>query len=217
MPRPRKTTIGLVEKAKTISYMTRDEIEQFFSVISRRRDRALMLVAYRHGLRASEIGMLQRCDVDFRGKKLKIHRVKGSLSGIHSLHSDEVKALEVYLTSRRDNSSALFLSQRGNGISRKQLHVLTNHYGELAGLPATKRHFHVIRHSLGIHLLEGGASLASVQQWLGHTRIDMVAIYAILLASDEEKALSVLAELPSLPTVISPRMPPGNSPLSFPL
>jgi hypothetical protein len=95
-----------------------------FSVISRRRDRALMLVAYRHGLRASEIGMLQRCDVDFRGKKLKIHRVKGSLSGIHSLHSDEVKALEVYLTSRTDNSSALFLSQGRNGISRKQLHDL---------------------------------------------------------------------------------------------
>src|SRR5262249_20659674 len=108
MPRPRKAKTGPAEKAKTISYLTRDEIKQFFSVISRKRDRALMLVAYRHGLRASEIGLLQRCDVDFRGKRLKIQRVKGSISGIHSLHPDEVKALEAYLISREDNSSALF-------------------------------------------------------------------------------------------------------------
>jgi site-specific recombinase XerD len=217
MPRSRKAETGPAVKAKTIAYLTRDEIKRLFSVISRKRDRALMLVAYRHGLRASEVGMLQRCDVDFRGKRLKIQRVKGSLSGIHSLHSDEVKALDAYLTSRKDNSSALFLSQKGNGISRAQLHVLTNHYGELAGLPAKKRHFHVIRHSLAMHLLEGGASLASVQQWLGHTRIDMTAVYAMLLASAEEQTLSVLTELPSLPAVVIPRAPAGNSPLPFPL
>jgi len=61
------------------------------------RDRAVFLLAYRHGLRASEVGLLRTDDIDFRALRIMLHRVKGSHSGAHPLQPDEVKALRAYL------------------------------------------------------------------------------------------------------------------------
>ncbi len=47
---------------RTISFLTQDETKRLFAAIKTKRDRAIFLTAYRHGLRASEIGMLQRTD-----------------------------------------------------------------------------------------------------------------------------------------------------------
>ncbi|MDA2933546.1 site-specific integrase [Acidobacteria bacterium AH-259-D05] len=49
---------------RTIYFLTQEELRRLLSVISKRRDKAIFLTAYRHGLRASEIGLLQRSDVD---------------------------------------------------------------------------------------------------------------------------------------------------------
>ncbi len=65
-----------------ISFLTQDETKRLFSVIKSKRDRAIFLTAYRHGLRASEIGMLQHTDVDLKSGRLTIQRTKGSLSGV---------------------------------------------------------------------------------------------------------------------------------------
>ena len=51
---------------RTINFLTQDELRQLFKVIRSKRDKAIFLVAYRHGLRASEVGLLQRADVDVR-------------------------------------------------------------------------------------------------------------------------------------------------------
>jgi integrase len=59
------------------------------AAIPSRRDRALFLTAYRHGLRASEIGMLQKTDVDLKRGRITIQRLKGSLSGIYPMQPDE--------------------------------------------------------------------------------------------------------------------------------
>ena len=53
-----------------IAYLTQDETKRLFSAIKTKRDRAIFLTAYRHGLRASEIGMLQRTDVDLKSGRL---------------------------------------------------------------------------------------------------------------------------------------------------
>jgi len=63
----------------TISFLTQDETRRLFSAISSKRDQAIFLTAYRHGLRASEIGMLTKSAVDLERGRLTIRRAKGSL------------------------------------------------------------------------------------------------------------------------------------------
>jgi integrase len=122
--------------AHTIQFLTQPELRAFFRVITRKRDRALFLIAYRHGLRASEVGLLHLDDLNFAQQRMTIHRLKRSLPGIYPLQADEVNALKAYLRERQSPSPTLFLSQRGTPISRRQLDTLMKHYGELADIPA---------------------------------------------------------------------------------
>jgi site-specific recombinase XerD len=174
--------------ATTIQFLTQAELRAFLRVITWKRDRALFLIAYRHGLRASEVGLLHVDDVNFAQQRLTIHRVKRSLPGIYPLRTDEVTALKAYLRERKSPSPSFFLSQRGTPISRRQLDTLMKRYGEEAGIPASKRHFHVLKHSIATHLLDAGADLRFVQDWVGHASIKNTVIYAQLTSRrrDEE-------------------------------
>ena len=127
-------------------------------------------------------------DLNFEQQRLIIHSVKRSLPGIYPLQADEIKTLNAYLRARKNNSPTLFLSQRGTPISRRQLDTLMKHYGELADISAAKRHFHVLKHSITAHLLDAGADLRFVQDWVGHASIKNTVIYAQLTSRrrDEE-------------------------------
>ena len=149
-------------------------------VIRSKRDKAIFLVAYRHGLRASEIGLLQRADVDAKQGRISIHRLKGSISAVYPMQPDVLKAIRSYLRTRTDESPYLFLSNRNVPISRDMLHHLMQKYGAVAGLPLEKRKFHCLKHSIATHLLDAGADLAFVKDWLGHANIQNTTIYARL-------------------------------------
>ena len=129
------------------------------------------MIAYRHGLRASEIGQLQVSDFDLKRLRIIVHRLKGSLSGEHPLQADEARALKAWLKSRGTDSSILFPSQPGLPISRQMLDVLMKEYAELAAIPKEKRHVHVLKHSMATHLLDAGAEIRFLQDWLGHSNI----------------------------------------------
>ena len=120
MPRPR---------TDTIKFLTLDETARLFSAITDRRDRALFLTAYRHGLRASEIGLLQVTDLDFRKLRIMLHRLKGSHSGEHPLQPDEAKAIKAHLRTRPKESPILFASRLGDPIGRGALHLAMKKYG----------------------------------------------------------------------------------------
>jgi integrase len=85
---------------RTIHFLPQDELRQLFKVIRSKRDKAIFLVAYRHGLRASEIGLLQRADVDAKQGRIAIHRLKGSISGVYPMQPDVLKAIRSYSHSR---------------------------------------------------------------------------------------------------------------------
>src|SRR5215467_13293368 len=165
---------------RTIHFLTQDELRQLFKVIRSKRDKAIFLVAYRHGLRASEIGLLQRADVDAKQKRISIHRLKGSISGLYPMQPNVLKAIRSYLRPREDESPYLFLSKRSVPISRYMLHHLMQTYGELAELPVEKRKFHCLKHSIATYLLDAGTDLAFVKDWLGHANIQNTTIYARL-------------------------------------
>src|SRR5919108_3272010 len=166
--------------AASINFLTQDEMRRLLSAIDSKRDYAIVLLAYRHGLRASEVGLLRRDDFDLKQYRLRIHRLKNSLAGIHPLQPDEVKALKAYMKERTSSAPSLFLSRNDTPIRRRRLDELIKRYGEHADIPESKRHFHALKHSIATHLLDAGADLRFVQDWIGHASIGNTVIYAQL-------------------------------------
>jgi type 1 fimbriae regulatory protein FimB len=186
-------------RSETIKFLTLDETRRLFACITDKRDKAIFLVAYRHGLRASEIGLLRVDDLDLKRLRIMLHRLKGSLSGEHPLQTDEARALKAWLKHRDTDSPVLFPSRRSLPISRQMLDVLMKSYGEEAAIPKDKRHFHVLKHSIATHLLDAGADLRFVQDWLGHSNIQNTVIYTALVStSREQKARQYFLKLPRL-------------------
>lgn len=173
-------------RTETIKFLTFDETRCLFDWIVDKRDKAVFLVAYRHGLRASEVGLLRTSDFDLKWLKIMLHRLKGSLSGEHPMQPDEARSLKAWLK-HRGTDSILFLSRRGLPISRQMLDVLIKEYAELAMIPKEKQHFHVLKHSIATHLLDAGADLRFLQDWLGHANIQSTVIYASLVSHSREK------------------------------
>jgi len=107
------------------------------------REHAMLLVAYSHGLRASEVCKLKLSDLEMRTQSVKIARLKGSLSGVQPMHVhrgepllDEVKVLKAYLSEREeDGSGYVLLSQKGGALSRQHFHTLFQQLAEEAGIP----------------------------------------------------------------------------------
>ena len=165
-------------KRKEIKFLTEDELARLFSAIHSVRDRAIFQLAYRAGLRASEIGLLQLRDYDPKADKIFIHRLKGSNSGEHHLVREEARALRAWLKARGSFPGTLFPSQRKAPISRQQLDKLMRRYGAEANLPKTLRHFHVLKHCCATHLLSKGFGVERVQDWIGHANIQSTMEYA---------------------------------------
>jgi type 1 fimbriae regulatory protein FimB len=149
------------------------------------REHAMILLAYSHGLRASEVCGLKLSDMDMRTQSVKITRLKGSLSAVQPMHVhrgepllDEVKVLKAYLSEREDDGSGfLFLSQKGGALSRQHFHGLFQTLAKEAGIPEEKRHPHTLKHSIASHLVGENVNLAIVQQKLGHRSISSTMIY----------------------------------------
>jgi len=149
------------------------------------RDWAMILLAYRHGLRASEVCGIKLADVDLKSGSISVRRLKGSLHTIQPLYQhrgqpllDETAAVRAWLRKRRaDGSDYLFTSQKGGKLSRIQFFRNFQTVAESAGLSVEKRHPHVLKHSLASHLIAGNANLALVRQALGHRSINSTMQY----------------------------------------
>lgn len=97
---------------RAITYLTQEDVQRLFSAIKNKRDRAIFAVAYRYGLRASEVGTLQRTDPDLKAARITISRVKGSMSGAYPMSPDTVKLIRSCLNNRKDAFPYLFISNR---------------------------------------------------------------------------------------------------------
>jgi site-specific recombinase XerD len=149
------------------------------------RDWAMILLAYRHGLRASEVCGLKLADLDLKTGSISIRRLKGSLHTVQPLYQhrgqpllDEAAAVRAWLRKRvEDGSDYLFTSQKGGKLSRIQFFRNFQRVAEGAGLAIEKRHPHVLKHSLASHLVAGNANLALIRQALGHRSINSTMAY----------------------------------------
>jgi site-specific recombinase XerD len=145
----------------------------------------MILLTYRHGLRASEVCGLKLADTDLKAGSISIRRLKGSLHTIQPLYQhrghpllDETAALRAWLRKRpADGSDYLFTSQKGGRLGRTQFFRNFQVVAGSAGLGVEKRHPHVLKHSLASHLVAGNVNLALIRQALGHRSISSTMAY----------------------------------------
>ena len=130
------------------------------------RDHALLLLTYRHGLRASEIVNMRLNAVNLKQSRIWIKRSKNSLDTEQPLAGDELRALKRYLAMREDHLPWLFVSERGCQMVRRAV----NHMIAAAGMRAGLGHVypHMLRHSCGYALANKGTDFRLIQDWLGH-------------------------------------------------
>src|SRR5882762_6454303 len=147
----------------TMKALTQDEILKVLKAVSDNpRDLAMILLAFRHGMRASEVCGLELKDVDLRNAEITIRRLKGSLKTTQPLADvqgqpllSEKRVLRAWLAERGNHPSPrVFVSQKSGRLHRSQLHRVFADIAERAGLPKDKRHVHCLKHSLGVSMVE---------------------------------------------------------------
>jgi len=141
------------------------------------RDATMILIAFRHGLRASELCGLQWSDMEFETGTLHLRRAKGGTTATHPLLGDELRALR---SLKRDAKSPfIFVSERGAPFTVSGFAKLVERAGIEAKLPF-KCHPHMLRHATGYALANRGTDTRTLQAYLGHRSIQSTVRYTEL-------------------------------------
>jgi integrase len=148
---------------RTREYLTPAEIDKLIAVAKRgrygQRDATLILVAYRHGLRATEVADLEWSQVEWgRSPALHVRRAKnGKLRMLRELQ-------------RNTQGAFVFQTERGGPFTADAVNRLIKRIGERAGLPF-QVHAHMLRHACGYAMANAGHDTRLIQDWLGHRAI----------------------------------------------
>lgn len=176
--------LGMATRLRLRSYLTRDEVAQLLRAAKKSRhgarNHAMILVAYRHGLRASELvgAALERRRPRTRDDLLPARQ--GSRSTVHPLKRDETRALERLLRECKPPSGEfVFRSERCERMSRSAFWRVVAQAGERAGLPV-QAYAHLLRHSCGYYVANKGCDLRPIQDYLGHKQIQNTVRYTAL-------------------------------------
>src|SRR4051812_27299305 len=127
------------------------------------RDRCLLLLMFRHGLRVSEACGLVLSQVDVESRVLHVARLKHGLSTTHPLRGDELRLIKAWLAERarmKPETDAFFISERRRPLSRKTAWLAIREHGKRAGLPVDA-HPHMLRHACGFALGRPGRGYAA--------------------------------------------------------
>jgi type 1 fimbriae regulatory protein FimB len=129
------------------------------------RDRCLLLMMFRHGLRVPEACALQLDQVDTESRVIYVARLKKGLSITHPLRAEELRVIKAWLAERasmKATGRAFFVSQHRKPLNRRTARLTIRKYGDLAGLELPA-HPHQLRHACGFALADqaGGAKANS--------------------------------------------------------
>jgi type 1 fimbriae regulatory protein FimB/type 1 fimbriae regulatory protein FimE len=143
------------------------------------RDATLILIAFRHGLRAIEICDLEWSQVEFgRAASLHVRRAKNGKPAVHPLRGDEVRALRE-LRRQFPDSAFVFPTERGGPFTSDAVNRLIKRIGQRAGFDF-QVHCHMLRHACGYALANAGHDTRAIQDWLGHRSIQHTVRYTEL-------------------------------------
>ena len=167
-------------------HLTPAEIDRLIAAAQRigrhgQRDATMILLAYRHGLRVSELVSLRREQLDLRQGLLHVRRRKNGMPSTHPLRGPELRALREVLRTYPE-TAYVFVSERHAPMTAATFRKLVARAGDAAklGMPI---HPHMLRHSTGFKLANDGQDTRAIQHYLGHKNIQHTVVYTQLASS----------------------------------
>ena len=164
-------------------YLTEAEVERLMEAARDNRwghrDATMLLVAYRHGLRAAELVDLRWDQVDFKTATLHVRKVKQGTPSVHPILGDELRALRRLNREQEPRSPYLFTSERGAPFTTAGFARMVERAGAEAKL-SFKAHPHMLRHACGYALANRGHDTRALQAYLGHRNIQHTVRYTEL-------------------------------------
>jgi integrase len=168
---------------RTREYLTEAEVERLIGAAKGNRhghrDTTMVLVAYRHGLRASELVDLRWNQVDFRSAVLHVRRVKQGTPSVHPIIGDELRALRRLKREQEPKSPFVFTSERGAPFTTAGFARMVERAGIEARL-GFNVHPQMLRHACGYALANRGHDTRALQAYLGHKNIQHTVRYTEL-------------------------------------
>jgi type 1 fimbriae regulatory protein FimB/type 1 fimbriae regulatory protein FimE len=167
-------------------YLTPEEVDQLINHARKlgrhgHRDATLITLAYRHGLRVSELIALRWDMIDLKQGVLHVNRLKNGIPSVHPLRGPELRALR-RLSGTYPGSSYVFVTERKGPLTADTVRKLVARAGEAASLPFPI-HPHMLRHACGYKLANAGHDTRAIQQYLGHRNIQHTVRYTELSPS----------------------------------
>jgi type 1 fimbriae regulatory protein FimB/type 1 fimbriae regulatory protein FimE len=142
------------------------------------RNATMLLLAYRHGLRASEVCDLRWEQIDWNLATLHVRRVKSGKPSTHPIRGDELRALRK-LQRDAPKSPFIFVSERGGPFITDSFNWMIKRAGQKTSIPF-QVHSHMLRHATGYKLAGDGHDTRSIQDYLGHKNIQHTVRYTEL-------------------------------------
>jgi len=161
-------------EVRSREYLTLDEVEALMKAAGSvgrhlHRDRVLILMMFRHGLRVTEACNLRWDQVDFKRGQIHINRLKNGRAATHYLEGDEMRGLR-RLKRESSGNPFIFVTERGGPLTRSTVNKLISRAGKLAGIEFPV-HPHMARHACGYYLANKGVDTRTIQDYLGHVSI----------------------------------------------
>ena len=155
-------------------YLTREEIKKIILCSPSLRDRVIIKILARTGIRRGELRDLEIRDVDFEKRRIYIRSGKGDKSRTVPINTDTLQDVRFYIGDRKEGK--LIRSNKQDTISLKQINEICAKCGKMAGVkhpnPGKKDiNPHLFRHSFARMMLEKGMRMEEVQKMLGHSSI----------------------------------------------
>jgi integrase len=173
------------QASRTREYLTPDEVERMITAARRaggrltERDALLIMIAYRHGFRASELIALRWDQIDLKAGTLHVARLKHGSPSTHPLRGPELRALRAWKRQQDEVTPYVFTSLRGGPMTRRTVHHVVAEAAKAASIEFPV-HPHMLRHATGFYLANTGQDTRAIQLYLGHKNIQHTVCYTEL-------------------------------------
>lgn len=164
-------------------YLTPDEVMRLIEHAGKlgrhgERDAALLTLAYRHGLRVSELVSLRWDMIDLKQGLLHVNRLKNGIPSVHPLRGPELRALRKMAREYPD-TPYIFVTERKGPLTPDTVRKMIARAGNVAKIPFPV-HPHMLRHACGYKLANEGHDTRAIQHYLGHRNIQHTVRYTEL-------------------------------------
>jgi integrase/recombinase XerD len=168
--------------------MDSDDVKQLLSVIDHPRDRAMILVLLRTGMRIGELLSTRLQDLHVKDRKIDIYEGEKNRQGrVVYLSDDAMRAVKAWLKLREPHQEVLFYAQGRNTMSYSTARQIFENYLKKAGLTSKGYSLHALRHTFASELLNAGMRIECLQPLLGHSSLDVTRRYARLTDKTREE------------------------------